>query len=434
MTETARQTDANGWYEIARNPLSKVGVFPYTGRSIGAPEPDKIYRVYRPEDELSTPETLASFKLMPWVDEHTMLGDPEADPGLTAAENKGVHGVIGERVEYDPVSRTLFGNLKFWSQRLRDLIDAGKKELSCGYRCVYEFTSGVFEGQQYDAIQRQIRGNHLALVDRGRMGPGVAVLDHSTFTFDSMEFGKMAVKKIKRRDLFAAKLKLSASDAALYFTGAAMDEDVEVDEGDEGTGGGGEPTLADLAAQIKAMAPAIAQIGEIQAALASMIPAAGAADPDDMMEPALDANKQPMMSGDGKPLFVKKAKAAATGADAAVVASIGARVGVVEKNLQAFAQDGTESLLKEIGRRDALVDKVKPFIGAFDHAPMTATQVAKYALDKLEIKNVPAGQEVLALDSYLTNRTVPTKANVFALDRTPGEGGSKVDAYFAPAA
>ena len=36
---TARRYDGNGWFEIAANPLSKVGVFPYTGASIGAPDP-----------------------------------------------------------------------------------------------------------------------------------------------------------------------------------------------------------------------------------------------------------------------------------------------------------------------------------------------------------------------------------------------------------
>ena len=36
------------------------------------------------------------------------------------------------------------------------------------------------------------RGNHLALVENGRMGPDVAVLDHFTFTVDNKEFQNMA--------------------------------------------------------------------------------------------------------------------------------------------------------------------------------------------------------------------------------------------------
>jgi hypothetical protein len=44
-------------------------------------------------------------------------------------------------------------------------------------------------------VQREIRGNHLALVENGRMGPDVAVLDHLTFTIDSKEFQQMQMTK-----------------------------------------------------------------------------------------------------------------------------------------------------------------------------------------------------------------------------------------------
>lgn len=39
---SAQTTDINGYVEIKGNPLSKVGVFPYLGREIGAPEPDRM--------------------------------------------------------------------------------------------------------------------------------------------------------------------------------------------------------------------------------------------------------------------------------------------------------------------------------------------------------------------------------------------------------
>ena len=42
-----------------------------------------------------------------------------------------------------------------------------------------------FEGQHYDAIQRDIIFNHIALVDEGRMGSDVRVMD--SFTFDSIK-------------------------------------------------------------------------------------------------------------------------------------------------------------------------------------------------------------------------------------------------------
>ncbi len=181
---SAREYDINGWPEIKNNPLSKVGVFPYSGETVGG-DPMKVYQVYRPEEELANSEAISSFKLLPFVDNHpsVLLGD--SIDGLTPAEKKGIEGVVGEDVYYK--DGILYGNIKILSEGLSDLIESGKKELSVGYRCIYEITPGTWNGVHYDAIQRQIRGNHLALVDHGRMGKEVAVLDHFKFTFDSKE-------------------------------------------------------------------------------------------------------------------------------------------------------------------------------------------------------------------------------------------------------
>jgi hypothetical protein len=183
--ESAKFYDDNNWPEIRGNPISKVGVFPYSGAQIGHPDldPNKIYFVYRPETELSNEDTLNSFKLLPFTDEHTMLGS--TDENLMPAEQKGIHGVIGQDVYFE--DGYLKANLKIFSEKLNDLIRQGKKELSIGYRCMYDIQSGIYDGQHYDAIQRQIRGNHIALVEEGRCGSDVAVLDRLNFTFDSKD-------------------------------------------------------------------------------------------------------------------------------------------------------------------------------------------------------------------------------------------------------
>jgi len=49
-------------------------------------------------------------------------------------------------------------------------------QLSCGYTCDLEDNEGIFQGLPYQKIQRNIRYNHLALVDKGRAGPQVRVL------------------------------------------------------------------------------------------------------------------------------------------------------------------------------------------------------------------------------------------------------------------
>jgi len=172
------EKDYNGYVSVNRRPISKAGIFEYLGSSIGAEDTNKIYKVYRPAEELSNKETIDSFKLVPLIDDHEMLGTD-----ATPAEYKGVQGTTGEDIYFD--DDTLFGNLKVYSDALKTLIDGGKKDLSLGYRCEYEFKEGIFNGEKYDAIQKNLRGNHIALVDNGRMGKEVSVCDSAIITFDN---------------------------------------------------------------------------------------------------------------------------------------------------------------------------------------------------------------------------------------------------------
>lgn len=50
-------------------------------------------------------------------------------------------------------------------------LDTSARELSCGYTLTLDETPGTTpEGEHYDAIQRNIRYNHLAVVPRARAG------------------------------------------------------------------------------------------------------------------------------------------------------------------------------------------------------------------------------------------------------------------------
>ena len=90
--------DENGYITIHKNPISKAGVFQYLGKSISPDlEPEKVYNVWRPEEELNNPETIESFRLTPWIPEHVMLGK---GAGFKPAEVVGVQGVTGETVEF----------------------------------------------------------------------------------------------------------------------------------------------------------------------------------------------------------------------------------------------------------------------------------------------------------------------------------------------
>lgn len=354
----ARSVDGNGWFEVKANPISKAGVFPYSGRQLGLEGEDanKIFQVLRPPEELGDPECVASFKLLPWIDEHVMLG-PAAQkltPRAVSAEEKGVQGVIGEEVFFR--DGTLFANIKAFSSTLAALIEAGKRELSAGYRCIYDMTAGVWNGQSYDAVQRKIRGNHLALVKEGRMGPDVAVLDRMTFSFDATEAMNMADKDAK-----------PAADA------------------DTGSGGNaGAMTLEQCAAMISEMAPQLKKLTDAFAAMSG----GGAAATTPAGETVED--KEP-----------KPAAAAAAGEGG-------------EGTPAGTAMDEA-TFVKRIAQRDKLAAAISAQVGTFDHSEMTHEQVVAYGCEKLGIK-ADKGAEAATLAGFLQAKPATTPAATVALD------------------
>lgn len=182
-----KQVDKNDFWFIENNPITKVGVYPYLGKQISQDcEPDKIYYVLRPKEELFRKETLDSLRLIPLIDGHTMIGKD-----FTAPEDKGLDGTLGDNVSHD--TDTIYNDLKIISNKMKEEIQNGKKELSLGYFCRYDKQPGTYKGQRYDYVQRDIIANHLALVDKGRMGADVRVYDSKNipegeaFAMDSID-------------------------------------------------------------------------------------------------------------------------------------------------------------------------------------------------------------------------------------------------------
>ena len=364
---TDRKYDINGWYEVKDNPLSKVGVFPYTGAMIDPTgefglDPDKIYNVMRPQDELADLETIESFKLVPWIDEHIMLG--EKKNGLTPAEEKGISGVIGENVFFDDKDQMLKGNVKVFAEGLKNDIEKGKKELSLGYRCKYEKESGIFNGQSYDFVQKYIRGNHMASVDEGRMGSEVAVLDGNllTFTIDTKELIMTEEEKKK-----AEEEKKKVEDEA------AEKKKVE-----------------DEAAEKKKVENEAAEKKKVEGE-----------------DPKKDSEAMDSLRSDNEAL--KKT------------------VKDLISTVDGLKKDGFKTIMSEISKRNSLAESLSQHIGTFDHAEMTLDEVAVYGAEKLELK-CEKGSELATVNGFLHNRQPLTIGH--GLDsNTTGQGMDGLDDY-----
>lgn len=336
--DSAHIVDYNGFVEIPENPISRAGIFEYLGAEIGAPEPNKVYKVLRSDEELSRPETMDSFRGKPFTIAHTMLGDK----GL-AVEKKGVDGTVGDRLTFK--DGTLYANLHVWTDKIRSFIqqkkDAGEKvELSAGYYAKYDFTPGTWKGQMYDAVQRFITGNHLAaLAGAGRCGETVSVLDESRpiyqdliFTYDH-EVTDMALTADEVKALFAdalapIKATMDAQAAQLSAMKKTMDESAEMDDDEDEK--------------------------------------KKATEDDDDEVNGKESKKDNEDDDDGDD--VKKSTE-----DAKMIA----------KQVLATQDAVAKKVTAELHLRDELIKLATPLVGTFDHAGMGADDVAKYAAEKL---------------------------------------------------
>ena len=121
-------------------------------------------REYRPEDEVSNPDSLASFGM-----KAVTLNHPKV---LLDSKTTKLHqvGHAGSHVRFSDGFVEVA--LVITDQNAIDAVQRGDaQEVSAGYRVDYDPTPGVTpNGESYDGIQRNIKVNHIALVARGRAG------------------------------------------------------------------------------------------------------------------------------------------------------------------------------------------------------------------------------------------------------------------------
>lgn len=188
---SVRSVDANGFMHVAKSHLTKAMISPYYGHEIpGGVEhgldPDKIYYGLRDPEELK--KSVPTWAGLPLHIEHHI--DSADDP------QKGTRvGTVGDNVEWNPPY--IDAPLTIWDQQAIDGIEDGSfRELSCAYRYDPEFKTGEYEGKPYDFVMRNIRGNHVALVEEGRAGPDVLVADHALIKKDKQNGGKPAKRNV----------------------------------------------------------------------------------------------------------------------------------------------------------------------------------------------------------------------------------------------
>src|SRR5690606_10621448 len=133
-----------------------------------------IVRVYRPADQVFAKDSLASYAHKPVTKDHP-------DEAVSADNWKDLAvGQIGDEVARD--GDFIRVPLIVMDAAAIKAVEGGKRELSAGYTCDLAFEAGITpDGQPYDAIQKDIRINHVAIVQRGRAGSQARIGDGASW-------------------------------------------------------------------------------------------------------------------------------------------------------------------------------------------------------------------------------------------------------------
>jgi hypothetical protein len=155
---------ANGWMR-ADAWLTRVGVFTYL-RADGS-----TYRELRPPEEVFRSDSLETLRQVPLTLDHPSEGD-----GMLTAENAKQYTVGNVGYGYqDYDGYYVQGPVLITDKAAVDAVEKGKTEVSCAYTADMDETPGEWMGQTYDAVQRNIKYNHVAIVDEGRAGSSVRI-------------------------------------------------------------------------------------------------------------------------------------------------------------------------------------------------------------------------------------------------------------------
>lgn len=197
-------------FRIDKNPLPKVyrtsegyikgtaivtrtGIFKYVDN-----QGNIRLELRHPEDVLEE-DSLESLKQIPITVEHpTVLVDS------SNVKQLGV-GLTGETVKID--GENIKTTVTITAIEGVEAINSGKEELSLGYTLDLEEEEGIYNGQPYTHRQKNIRYNHLAIVERGRAGA------NARLNFDSFECGMIVDENITHeRENMAYKINIDNVD------------------------------------------------------------------------------------------------------------------------------------------------------------------------------------------------------------------------------
>lgn len=165
--ELGKYTETPEGYLHGEFPITRPGVFPYM-RNGGS-----VSQVAKLPDEVFSKETIESANNKPLTNDHPNVG---VDVRNFKALSVGMTDSDAHVEDNKLVVGATITDPDMIAQ-----VKSGKRELSIGFNADVPTESGEYGGAQYDAAQRNIKINHIAIVDRGRAGHGISIHDSAAF-------------------------------------------------------------------------------------------------------------------------------------------------------------------------------------------------------------------------------------------------------------
>lgn len=175
--ETERSYTPEG-YLIVPATISRPGIQVYKAIELvpsadklpGHLRPNDIVSVYRPPEEVFNVDSINSFKNIAVTNNHP--------PEFLNSKNHKLYSVGTVLSDVLADDKHVQGTIKVTDYETINEINEGKVDVSAGYHSNVVFEEGVTpEGENYQAVQRDIIGNHVAVVMRGRAGSEVKLAD-----------------------------------------------------------------------------------------------------------------------------------------------------------------------------------------------------------------------------------------------------------------
>lgn len=184
--------------------VSRVGVFRYRHAD------GTTVHEYRPAEEVFRADSLATLEDAPITDMHPAKMVDTTDftklskGHVRDAKQDGMHVEATALIQ---------------DAGLAAAVLAGKRlELSCGYSCEFDPTPGLWNGQRYDGVQRNITYNHVALLPPGGSRQGATV----ALRFDACQDDSVMIFHFDGKDYDLAteegRKGLAAAQAAVEAT------------------------------------------------------------------------------------------------------------------------------------------------------------------------------------------------------------------------